>query len=858
MALKQHQNATYVLAQHVNKESLLDQKDLPFRIQGCATQAVLTSPYPLRHPEPSQSPTPTISSQNANPSPCSSSSLRRSYTLAVQQLSEPKSKGTPVPNRDIPPHKAAFEVSLHPAATLSNEQVQELQAKLAKDVRLSPKPILGSRSRVSPVLISAALQQVVSHKRLPAPVAAAASIPKEDRGPSGGPSCRPHTKPRASQPTVDSACKGPQKQHGEASPRPSQMEVPLRSPDGDSQLVPNSCQPKGSQEEKLRLSNKVSQKDGGGPASPAHPQRPIPPGQEDRAQPGTDLKVEATSLRSPATQDPKRGKIQRGPRYEGLTISSVPSKLPEKVLDVGPLDPDIPATPKVLKAPFRFRNLFSATFPTWLKKETDERQAQLQKVKQYELEFLEELLKPKAKGDPPSLPEYLLPSVPGRCSCQLKTSPVQKGPGMSREQRRSCDCKRISRGARPQPNEAAAPELERRGRDRAPRQQAEVARGSGMKSNRVRSTSLELRGSQSEPENGLSCLTTCASQAECMGAPQYKKLMRRYSVSEIDKVDRASPTPDIYQESKAVAVKNVSQEGPAVGSEPACAQLAPEKKSQKDNALCSLQEGVYPSHAPLSAEEDMEAEKCCSIRYCFYYRKCDGMADDGSEKDELSYSVPTQILPGMKLDNHQPVPVVSRTLQVLDATACSSPDDNQTQEIDLRTTTYEGSLAKIHALQGQAYAWPDGFLAVQLDTSKLLTVLRQCVVNPEGRGGKAYLAQLVEHTRELALKFKEFRAACRRVAAVDKSPTHMLSAISSSFQVLGSLIETFVRLVYVVRSETQRQALLAKVEEVVRNYTFLLRAAEESTARTVSHRDHTAEQSVMNTFTRSLKTLISK
>lgn len=913
--MKQHQNAAYFLAQHINKENLLTRKDLPFRIQGCAAQAVLASPYPLRHQEPSSSPKPAISNQNPRP-PCSRNKqdlpqLGRSYALAVQpmlsqQLSEPKSRGTLTPDVESggpSPPKAALEVSLRASPTaLSNEQV--LQDKMPKEVRLSPKVILDARSRVPPAIISAALQQVVSHKSSPSQAAAASrDLPSEHKPPGGGQGCRrqgssKHSQHQASQLDVDpSSYKCPQKQQEEASPRPrgpqgSKGNVLHRSPAPGERQASKSSQPKISQESAEKPGGEEPlPKAGGQSASPASQKQTAPAGQGERGQQepcAKSLKAEASSLRSPAaasgifrssSEDPT-GQSQLGARTEALTISPVPSKKPEKVLEVTPQDIDVPAKPKVPKAPFRLRKLFSATFPTRLKKETDERQAQLQKVRQYELEFLEELLKPKTKGDPPPL-EYLLPSTSGRCGCQLKTSPVQKVPGMSREQRRSCDCKRISRGARPQPSQLIAPELERRGREKAPKQ-AEVLKGtsiqSPLKGSRLRSTSLESRDRRSDPENSLSCLPTCASRGECMGAPHYRKLMRRYSVGEIDKTDDTSLTSDVYQSiypaqqkcsqegsqaaAQAPALKSKAQETSAAAAEPSYVQIAQEKKSQKDHTVFSLQEDLYPSHAELP-EEDMEGDKCCSIRYCFYYRKCD-MADDGSEKDELSYSIPMQILPGMKLDN-QAIPVMSRTLQVLDASACSSPDDNQTQEIDLRTSTFEGSLAKIHALRGRTYALPDGFLAVQLDTSELLTILRQCVVNPEVREGKPYLSQLIEYKQELALKFKEFRASCRRVAAVDKSPTRMLSAITSSFQVLGNLIETFVRLVYVVRSEAQRQALLTKVEEVVRNYTFLLRAAEESTARTVSHRDQAADQltrqsvaTVMSTFTRSLKTLMNK
>ncbi|XP_039343277.1 FERM and PDZ domain-containing protein 3 isoform X2 [Mauremys reevesii] len=916
-AMKQHQNAAYFLAQHINKEKLLARKDLPFRIQSCAAQAVLTSPYLLGRQEPGPSLKPAFSNQ---PPSLACGRIKQeqqhgeqSYTLAVQpmcspQLNEQKNRGVTMPGSECkgPSHlKAAFEVSLHTAAASSRDQVQDLREKMPKEVRLSPKLTLDPKGGVT---ISGAPQQVVSSKGSPAQVAAVVASPQADKQASRSSSCVPsgskHLKFKGSQPAVETLCDCQPQLQGEASlspkePHGSRGDAFHPSPVGGERLQPKTLLSK-SYPQKVSgdpggkpSSGEPGQKAKGDTANPAYQKHISSASQGEEMQHEScakSLKTEGSSLHSPSTsgtsrstsEDPK-GQIQLVSRSEGLQISTVPSKKAEKVLEVTQQDSDIPAKPKAPKAHFRLRKLFSATFPTRLKKETDERQAQLQKVKQYELEFLEELLKPKTKGDLPP-PEYLHPSVPGRCSCQLKSSPVQKVPGMSREQRRSCDCKRICRGVRPHPNQIAAPELERRGREKAPDNQKQAEGGrlttmsSPSKSRRIRSTSLESRDYQSDPENGMSCLTTCTSRGECMGAPHYKKLMRRYSVSEIDQTDRTSLSSDIYQDTypakqtglqsegdpvaHSSAPKSKIQESPRTG-DPSYVQIAQEKKSQKGPMAFSIQEEMYPSHAEL-LEEDMEDKKCCSIRYCFYYRKCD-VADDGSEKDELSYSIPMQILPGMKLDN-QMVPVMSRTLQVLDATACSSPEDSQTQEIDLRTSTFEGSLAKVHALRGHAYALPDGFLAVQLDTNELLTILRQCVVSPEIRDCKPYISQLAEYKQELALKFKEFRASCRRVAAVDKSPTHMLSAITSSFQVLSSLIETFVKLVYIVRSESQRQELLTKVEEVVRNYTFLLRAAEESTARTLSHHQ-TAEQhsrqsatvaTVMNTFTRSLKTLINK
>ena len=123
---------------------------------------------------------------------------------------------------------------------------------------------------------------------------------------------------------------------------------------------------------------------------------------------------------------------------------------------------------------------------------------------------------------------------------------------MSREQRRSCDCKRVCRGAWPQAPQTPVPGLRGRERDRVPPTQRQPEAGPGLSLGsptsvrRIRSTSLESRECRSDPESGVSCLTTCASGGECLGAPNYRKLMRRYSISELDQGDRASLTSDVY------------------------------------------------------------------------------------------------------------------------------------------------------------------------------------------------------------------------------------------------------------------------------------------------------------------------
>ncbi|KAM8753039.1 FERM and PDZ domain-containing protein 3 [Rhynchonycteris naso] len=1017
-AMKQHQNTTYFLAQHLNKDSLLARKDLPFRIQSCATQAVLTAPYSLGRPDPNASLQPAVVGQSTGPPGArrklpqseAQSQRERTYALTVHpalspQLSEQKNLSllSPVPEDKGPGHtRAGLEMSMRAATPcLSEEQDPELKEDLPKEVRLSPKLILDPKGSVTPAIISAALQQVVQTKSLPTPGRTLGSpsgsgerrlessmgrpevsmgrpevsimsgntnknlkfkmnpsvpetswnsqqqlsleVPSSSRALAGSQADSLHLSPQedrlpiqsfppksyllkasresvGKQATGEVAGKGGpegskpslhkqgtvssqgEKGQLESTPQSSKLEetslVPragypmaLHSPSCQSQGHSPSFQPRGH--------SPSFQPRGHSPSFQPRGHSPSfqPRGHSPSFQPRGHSPIIQSRGHSPSCHP--QGQSPARPQAASRQVSTMPSRKLEMTLDGVQATSEGPTKPKSSRGPFRLRNLFSATFPTRQKKETDERQAQLQKVKQYELEFLEELLKPPSQGELPGT-EYLQPPAPGRCSCQLRSSPVQQGPGMSREQRRSCDCKRICRGGRPQAPQTPVPGLRGREKDKVPPTQRQTEAGPDLNSSptnvqRIRSTSLESRECRSDPESGVSCLSTCASGGECLGAPNYRKLMRRYSIGELDQGDRASLASDIYphpplsmlpREAKEVEAglplglgpKSKPLESPTLGN-PSYVQVAPETKGPKQMAVFSLPEEVY--RKPAELDEDSESSKCCSIRYCFYYRKCD-MADDASDgKDELSYSIPMKILPGMKLDE-KVVPVVSRTLQVLDAATCSSsPEASRTQEIDLRMSTFEGSLAKINALRAHAYGLPDGFLAARLDTNELLTVLRQCVASPEARAPKPYVSQISEYKLELALKFKELRASCRRVANVDKSPTHMLAAITGSFQVLSSLIETFVRLVFIVRSEAQRQELLAKVEEVVRNYTFLLRAAEESTARNLNQQQQQQQQqqqaaaaaaavgvapghppgsptsaTVMSTFTHSLKTLI--
>ncbi|XP_053569605.1 FERM and PDZ domain-containing protein 3 [Bombina bombina] len=793
-AMKQHHNTAYFLAHHLNKENLLSRKDLPFRIQTCAAQAILTSPY-------------SVSCRENSPK------LKPGLIKQSPEGMSPKQEPTVLPFIPRPVLNNGNSKLTSPAQLKKETTVAAILVTpktSPNPVKKSPRPSQISTQGSPSLHLSPSTVKMTKAGAPPKKEQEAGETLKTPGSPCG---CR---LPQGNPPTNN---------YDET--RRSGNDVLHLSPTDDERLHAKACSAR-NKEEQLLNCGKVEKELPKSHSVSTNIQslttiQPEPPEKNSKAN-----EMPTVSSNIPLTSESTKVNVK-----PDMTPASAAKDTEKVTAQIQLHDCDAPAKPRA-RAPFRLRNLFSATFPTRMRRETDERQAQLQKVKQYEMEFLEELLKPQSKLGA-QRKEIVHPLVPGRCSCQVRSSPVQKVPGMSREQRRSCDCKRIIRGIRIPPNPPLEPEARTKPLVR------------GERPRLVRSSSLESRGS----EKITSCITTSATQAESTAL--YTKLARRYSISDGEKND-VPPSVPPAKKCEPTAVKNRMSENQGSREDKKCPVVLPRQEESFSNKT------KFPEE-----EVEIVGDKCCSIRHCFNCRRCSS-TEDGSERDELSYSIPMQILPGMRL-NTEATPVVSRTLQVLDATVCSSPEENQTQEIDLRTSTFEGSLAKVNALRGRSYSIPDGFLSVQLDTSELLTVLRQCLVSAEAGEPKPDTVQLSKHKQELTLRFKEFRASCRRVAGVDKSPDHMLTAITFSFQVLCGLIEAFVKLVFLIRSESQRQELLVKVEEVVRNYTFLLRAAEESSARTLGQSrtvvGQLAKQSAtvataVSTFSRSIKTLISK
>ncbi|KAI5624735.1 FERM and PDZ domain-containing protein 3 isoform X1 [Silurus asotus] len=883
-AMKHHQNQAYLLAHHINKERIFSRRDFPLTIPGCTTQAIGGGAF----------------SMGQIRAGCPPRSVILSKTVPLKVSS---SQGTAL-------SRVSMEQS-KPEEVIKNEQDLEK----AKQCSVEHAPLAGEKLKTLEQGTSEVKKEMLS---LPKEGKLSSNISEnfKEKSPS-------HTTLNTTNKALPISLPLDKKASAIISPTKICQDDEVASsetdkPSSSKGLLPVddlfcTCPARSEPGQQLRQKDPLTQKVVLHSSSPKDDERLCAKGlhlsiNKDSTVRTADINLAKPKVLTPAKYSPVVPVKMEGKDTCEITTDNSKSTVvaePQKntksvpvlvntkhILSCGEKGATIPGAEykkqanskgkSQRSAPFlSIRNLISATFPARLRRETDERRAQLQKVRQYELEFLEELLKPKtSQGEFLSQGSSPIPSGTP-CSCQLRTSPVQKVPGISREQRRSCDCKRMCRAMR-LPDTPIGSAVEHRGRERtisktspskpkSPHIQgtATQAQTLEIKTTRIRSTSLESRELS---ETHISCLPTCTSHSECTGAPQYKKLQRRYSIGEIDN----DSTP-LYAEVKTTKTKSLEKEMERVRAtglqlptpiEPIYTQGGDSKKKgvffiQGEELVRQSRDGTNEVLLGLS-EENEDREKCCS--FCFCYRKCEA-ADESSEKDELSYSIPLQVLPGMQLDSRA-MPVVSKTLQVLDAEDCSGEEEEeeeepQTQEIDLRTCgNLETSMARVQTLQGKIFCLPDGFLNAQLDANELLSILRQCANSPQIEGEpRMPTAKLVEYKQELAVRFKEFRASCRRVASVEKSPSRMLSAVTASFEVLCSLTQTFIRLVRGVRSETQRLQLLRKVEEVAVNYTLLLRAAEEAMGHSCSLPTKSASLPTttnMGSLTRSIKTLPSK
>lgn len=259
--------------------------------------------------------------------------------------------------------------------------------------------------------------------------------------------------------------------------------------------------------------------------------------------------------------------------------------------------------------------------------------------------------------------------------------------------------------------------------------------------------------------------------------------------------------------------------------------------------------------------------------YCFLNRGQEEEEEEDEEEGEpthrvsclfplqMTKAIPEPSSPGLAVGLQKPEGELSRR-PVLKVWA---EDPRGQDDMDFSNLAFDARIARISALKQSTYAMPDGFLAAQNDANELLCLVRATKGKGEESRPEAYDLTLSQYKQLLSIESRQLGSACRKMAMAEKSPEEMLLAMTSSFQVLCCLTEACMRLVKVVSSETQRQEIVLKIDEVVLNYICLLKAAEAATGKStgdprvgLSARHSTTMAALVSTLTRSLKMLLNK
>lgn len=234
--------------------------------------------------------------------------------------------------------------------------------------------------------------------------------------------------------------------------------------------------------------------------------------------------------------------------------------------------------------------------------------------------------------------------------------------------------------------------------------------------------------------------------------------------------------------------------------------------------------------------------------YCFYKKKNQSLENEGDMGDGLRRQI-------CGLDEAGPCQYS------LDTTG------EQLYAEVLNNMTFGDRLVRINALKEHTYVYPVVFSDVRRDASELIAVVRSSVGRSDRGSPPMETEELAQYKHLLASESKALGQACRRMAQAHGSPEEMLLAVSSSFQVLCCLAEVCMCLVRGVGASAsqQQREVVAKVDEVVMNYLCLLRAAEgasgcapgDQSVKTLDRHSSTMS-AIVNTLTRSLKTLLNK
>ncbi|XP_014900011.1 FERM and PDZ domain-containing protein 4-like isoform X2 [Poecilia latipinna] len=175
-------------------------------------------------------------------------------------------------------------------------------------------------------------------------------------------------------------------------------------------------------------------------------------------------------------------------------------------------------------------------------------------------------------------------------------------------------------------------------------------------------------------------------------------------------------------------------------------------------------------------------------------------------------------------------------------------------------------LDHVHSMKGKTYSLHTGFALARKDALEMISVLH-CSVRHRSSGDIPEIGETDMETLSqlLLLQAKVLNSACSQMSTEYSSPEELLLTLTHSFHTLCCLAQACMSLVEVLSTESERREVVAKVNEVIKNYVCLLKAAEGAAGgspgdQSVSALIHySATMSVViNTLTISLNSLLNK
>ncbi|XP_072115810.1 uncharacterized protein, partial [Mobula birostris] len=337
------------------------------------------------------------------------------------------------------------------------------------------------------------------------------------------------------------------------------------------------------------------------------------------------------------------------------------------------------------------------------------------------------------------------------------------------------------------------------------------------------------------------------------------------------------PNPQLVQKRVELplgeSISECHSQGSVTTNSSCSSTTANRKESRRPSQIFSVQKDLrQPRQLPFLKVE-MSNWKCHGpFTYCFLNKDVDA-DDDGdggySSKDQLTYFDQAPQYPSSSTETCTTSrPAIAGRDVGLTAAPYGESGSNKEPQLNgasLGEVELDRKITRINTLKEKVYSMPGGFLAAQKDANELLSLLQASIGEKEQAKPDHYQLRFNQYKQLLSIESRELGSACRKMAAVEKSPEEMLLAMTSSFQVLCCLTEACMRLVKVMNSETQQQEIVAKVDEVVMNYICLLRAAEAVSGAVpidphvkVLARHSNTMTAIVSTLTRSLKTLLNK